>query len=479
MTENPQKTCYESPLSSRYASEEMSFIFSQQFKHATWRKLWIALAKTEKELGLPISEEQIQSLEKHQNSIDFEKAADYEKKYQHDVMAHIHTYGDDCPEARGIIHLGATSCYVTDNTDLIQMKKALELLQGKCLRVIQNLFHFAESHADMACLSFTHFQAAQPTTVGKRACLWLQDLLFDFSDLSLQIEHFIFLGAKGATGTQASFLALFDRDQNKVETLEKKIAQEMGFTKILPISGQTYTRKLDVKIISTLVGIAVTASKMATDLRLLAHLKEIEEPFSQNQVGSSAMPYKRNPIRCERICALSRFLISLQENPVYTAATQWLERSLDDSANKRLAIPESFLAADAILNLMISVTSNLIVFPKQIKKHLEEELPFLATENILMATVKKGKDRQFIHEKLKNLAFEAKQEGDSSFLLKQIEKDTDFGLTSQEIKELLNIKHFVGLAPEQTRNFLKNEIEPLLQKYKSVIAATKIKAISI
>lgn len=455
---------YESPLSSRYASQEMSYLFSMQYKHGTWRKLWIALAKAQKGLGLSITDSQIAEMEKHQEAIDFEKASVYEKIHRHDVMAHIHAYGDVCPAAKGIIHLGATSCYVTDNTDIIQMREALTLLRGKCLHVIRNLARFAEEHAHLACLSFTHFQSAQPTTVGKRACMWLQDLLFDFHDLNARILDLQFLGAKGATGTQASFLSLFDGDSLKVKELEKKIAQMMGFEKILPISGQTYTRKLDMRVFSVLTGIAATASKIATDIRLLAHLKEVEEPFAEKQVGSSAMPYKRNPMRSERICALSRFLISLNENPSYTAATQWLERTLDDSANRRLAIPEGFLTADALFNLLADITAHLAVHPKQIQKNLDEELPFLATENILMASVKKGKDRQLIHERLRSLAFEAKRDCKTDELLSKIRSDSTFGLTNEELDEILNISHFIGRAPAQVYEFINEEVKPLLEK---------------
>ncbi|MES2345842.1 MAG: adenylosuccinate lyase [Chlamydiota bacterium] len=472
------KNSYESPLISRYASQEMSYVFSPQYKHATWRKLWVALAKAEQSLGLSISDKQITAMESNIENIDFEKAKEYEKIHRHDVVAHIHTFGDACPESKAIIHLGATSCYVTDNTDLIQMREALYLLRGKCLHVIHNLKKFAEKHADLACLSFTHFQAAQPTTVGKRACLWLQDFIFDFHDLSSRIEDMQFLGAKGATGTQASFLALFENDSNKVKTLEKNIAHAMGFTKIIPLSGQTYSRKLDMRIFSALTGLAATASKIATDLRLLAHLKEIEEPFSEKQIGSSAMPYKRNPMRCERICALSRFLISLSENPSYTAATQWLERSLDDSANRRLAIPEGFLTADALLNLLINVTENLVVYPKQIQKNLEKELPFIATENILMASVKKGKDRQILHEKLRNLALKAKEEGEAYQLLEHISKDPDFSLSRSEINDLLKLEHFIGLAPLQVHDYLKNEVNPLLSQHKEALSSITLSPIN-
>ncbi len=454
---------YETPLATRYASAEISFLFSPQFKYTTWRRLWIALAKAQKGLGLPITDAQIQALESQSEKIDFKKAAAFEKIYRHDVMAHIHAYAEACPEAKPIIHLGATSSFVTDNTDLIQMREGLNLLQGKLVLVIRQLAAFAKKHASLACLSYTHFQPAQPTTVGKRACMWLQDLLIDLIDLDARLEDLRFLGVKGATGTQASFLALFQNDHDKVKQLEQRVAQEMGFTHLFIISGQTYTRKQDIRLFAVLSGLAASAHKCATDLRLLAHLKELEEPFSATQVGSSAMPYKRNPIRCERICSLARFLISLNENPLYTAATQWLERSLDDSANRRLSIPEAFLCADALLNLLASLTSDLAVHPKQIEKHLLEELPFLATENILMEAVKKGKDRQHVHERLRQHSLAAKEKGD---LLEQISQDPSIGLSQGELETLMNSALGVGRAPSQVEEFLQQEVYPLLERYK-------------
>jgi adenylosuccinate lyase len=460
---------YETPLSSRYASEEMSQLFSPQFKHTTWRKLWVALAKAEKDLGLSISDTQIAALEAHQDKIDFERVAHFEKTFRHDVMAHIHAYGETVPEAKGVLHLGATSAFVTDNTDLIQMRTALQILHAKCLQVIRQLAQFAETYAALPCLSFTHLQAAQPTTVGKRACLWLQDLLFDFQDLAARIDDLHFLGVKGATGTQASFLSLFENDAEKVKQLEKSVARRMGFTKVIPLSGQTYTRKQDMRVFSALAGLAASASKIATDLRLLAHMKEIEEPFAEKQIGSSAMPYKRNPMRCERICALARYLIALNENPAYTAATQWLERSLDDSANRRLTLPEGFLTADALLNLLADVTNGLLVYPHQIQKHLDEELPLLATENILMAAVKKGGDRQLLHDKLRTLSLQAKQECKMDQLLERIAADIAFGLTRDELSELLNISHFTGRAESQVREFLAH-ISELLKQHASLTA---------
>lgn len=464
---------YESPLATRYASPEISFIFSSEFKHVTWRRLWIALARAEKQLGLPITDSQIQEMEKHLHSIDYKKASEYEKELRHDVMAHIHTFGDLCPSAKGIIHWGATSCFVTDNADLIQAYEGLKLLRGKLVHVIGNLKTFAHEHADLACLGYTHFQAAQPTTVGRRAGLWIQDLLLDLKDLDVLLSDFPFLGAKGATGTQASFLFLFEGDHKKVKKLDELVAQEMGFSKLFSLSGQTYTRKQDMRIFSVLSGIAATAHKFANDMRLLAHLKELEEPFSSKQVGSSAMPHKRNPIRSERICGLARFLLSLAENPAYTAATQWLERSLDDSANRRLSFPEGFLTADALLNLMANVTAKIVVNPKIIAKNLQEELPFMAAETILMEAVKKGGDRQKIHERLKEHTHRASQEikeGKEPSLLEAIWKDKQIGLTQKEVEALSRIELFTGRAKEQLLEFLSQEVEPALKKHASLTA---------
>ena len=463
---------YQSPLSDRYASEEMSFVFSPYNKFHTWRKLWLALAKSQKGLGLPITDRQIAELEKAVDKIDIAKAEEYEKKFRHDVMAHIHAFGDACPEARGIIHLGATSCFVTDNTDLIQMREGLRILRNKVLQAIRQLHHFAQEYAALPALSYTHFQSAQPTTVGKRACIWLQDLLIDLNDIEHVLQDIHFLGVKGATGTQASFLTLFEGDHQKVKRLEELVAKEMGFTRLFPISGQTYTRKQDIRIVAVLSSMAASAHKFATDLRLLAHLKEIEEPFAEKQVGSSAMPYKRNPMRSERICGLARFLISLNENPLYTEATQWFERTLDDSANRRLYLPEAFLTADAILNLLCNVTAGLIVHPKVIEKHLRDEFPFLATEHILMEAVKRGKDRQVVHEKLRVHSHESsqkiKEEGSACDLLERLAQDKEIGLTKAEIAELSHVKHFIGRAVEQTHEFLKEEVSPLLHKHKEI-----------
>lgn len=464
-----QHQTYESPLATRYASKEISFLFSAEYKYVTWRRLWVALAKAEQSLGLDIRNEQIEELEKHLYTIDYQKAADYEKIFRHDVMAHIHAYGDLCPKAKGIIHWGATSCFVTDNGDLIQMIEGLKILRGKLVAIIRHLAAFASAHADLPCLSYTHFQPAQPTTVGKRACLWLQDFLLDLHALETELKEFRFLGVKGATGTQASFLLLFKNDHEKVKKLDALVAKEMGFSKLFPISGQTYTRKQDMRIFNILTGVAASAHKFATDMRLLAHMKELDEPFSIKQVGSSAMPHKRNPMRCERVCGLARFLISLAENPSYTAATQWLERSLDDSANRRLAIPEAFLTADAILNLIGNVTQNIPVYPKMIQRHLEEELPFMAIENILMEAVNRGKDRQKIHERLKELSYHAslaiKEKGENPHLLKTIASDPQIGLSEKEIERLAKVELFIGRAPAQVREFLRDEVEPALKKY--------------
>lgn len=463
---------YESPLTSRYASKEMSFLFSAHHKYTTWRKLWVALAKAQKTCGLAISDTQIKALERHVDEINLDKADEFEKQLKHDVMAHIHAYAEQCPEAKGIIHLGATSCYVTDNGDLLQMREALKLLRNKTIQLIRQLHPFASQYAHLPCLSYTHFQAAQPTTVGKRACLWLQDFLIDLNDIERVIEEIHFLGVKGATGTQASFLSLFDGDSSKVLQLENLVAKELGFHKILTISGQTYTRKQDIRISSALSSFAASAHKFATDIRLLAHLKEIEEPFAEHQVGSSAMPHKRNPMRSERICGLSRYLISLQENAFYTEATQWLERTLDDSANRRLYIPDLFLTADAILNLLCHVTAGLIVHPKIIEKHLLDELPFLATETILMQAVIAGKDRQQIHERLRVHSREAslliKEKGLDNDLLQRIATDPAIGFTLKQIQEIARPEHFIGRAIEQVHTFLNEEVAPVLKRYHDI-----------
>lgn len=461
--ENFDKKTYRSPFSERYASKEISYLFSPNFKITTFRRLWISLAKAQKKLGLSISSSQIKEMETSLNIIDFSLIEKYEKKFRHDVMAHIHAFGDLCPSAKPIIHLGATSCYATDNADLIQMKLALEHLIQKLLHILNLLSHFAEQEASTPCLSYTHYQRAQPTTFGKRACLWLQDFLLDALDWQRLLNTMPFLGAKGATGTQSSFLALFKGDCSKVDQLEALIAKDFGFTKTIPISGQTYTRKLDLNILNAFASFCASAHKMATDIRLLSHDQELLESFEKNQIGSSAMPYKKNPIYSERICGISRFVISLAQNSTYTTATQWLERSLDDSSNRRLCIPEAFLGVDSVLNLLSHLISNLTPMPSAALKHIEEELPFLVMENILMEAVKKGGDRQNLHEKLRT--FSEKKSID--FLIKEIEKDPSFHLTKKEILPLLSISSLIGRAPEQAQAFLKNEIYPYLKLQKS------------
>ncbi len=448
---------YASPFSARYTSPEMSQLFSAQLKISTFRRLWTSLAKAEKKLGLPITKKQVDLLQAHVDHIDFDLADAYEKKFKHDVMAHIYAFGDACPEAKGIIHLGATSSFVTDNTDLIQLKKGLQILLNKLVHVVRLLSQFAKQEAHSPCLAYTHFQPAQPTTIGKRAALWLQDLLLDAEEMERQISQLPFLGAKGATGTQSSFLALFEGDAAKVKKLEQLVAEDFGFTKVLPISGQTYTRKIDLNVLNSLESFAASAHKMATDIRLLAHEGELLESFAEMQIGSSAMPYKRNPIYSERICGLARFVMSLAQNPAYTAATQWLERSLDDSSNRRLCIPESFLGADAILNLLIHLLSHLHVDRIRATENLNGQIHHLAMENILMLAVKKGADRQIVHEKLRKLAKE-----------KNPDLAKELGLDPKELKEHLSPPNLIGRAPEQVLEFLKSEIEPFLSKHKHI-----------
>lgn len=434
-----------------------------------WRALWIALAETEKELGIPITEEQIKELKAHADAIDFTKIEQHEKRLKHDVMAHIHAYGELCPRARAIIHLGSTSCYVTDNGDLIQLKEGLRLISHQLVQVVQNLKNFSEKYISLPTLGFTHLQPAQLTTVGKRGCLWLQDFLMDLQAIEEKIEMIPFLGAKGATGTQASFLSLFEGDHSKVKKLDQILTEKMGFKTLLTISGQTYPRKIDSIIVDLLKNLAISSHKFATDLRLLAHLKEVEEPFEKTQVGSSAMPYKRNPMLSERVCGLSRFLISLTENSSYTAATQWFERTLDDSVNRRLSLPQILLSADAILNLMIHLTSNLVVYPKVIEKRIRSEIPFIATENLLMEAVKKGGDRQDLHEKLRQYSQEAskriKEEGLENNLLDQIASDPHFNLKKEQIEQLTDPKLYIGRASEQVTEFLTESVDPALGKY--------------
>ncbi len=466
---------YESPLSSRYASDEMLYLFSADKKFTTWRRLWVALARAEMELGLPVTQEQVDELEAHINDIDYERAAQWEKKLRHDVMAHVHTYGELCPKAMPIIHLGATSCYVGDNTDIILMREGLVLVRNKLVQVIAALAKFAKEYKALPTLGFTHFQAAQLVTVGKRATLWMNDLLLDLEEVEHRISSLKLLGSKGTTGTQASFLELFHGDHEKVKELERKIAKEMGFDAVVPVSGQTYSRKMDYNVLSVLSGIAQSASKFATDMRLLCHLKEVEEPFEKNQIGSSAMPYKRNPMRCERICSLARYVIVDAGNPAVTAATQWFERTLDDSANKRISVPEAFLAVDAILNIYLNVASGLVVHPKVIEKHVLEELPFMASENIMMDAVMRGGDRQELHERIRVLSQEAgrnvKDLGLSNNLIDLIAADPAFGMTREELTAHLEPSRYIGRCPEQVDEFLANEVQPVLDKYADALSA--------
>jgi adenylosuccinate lyase len=464
---------YINPLTERYASNQMLSLFSPVKKFTTWRKLWIALAEAERELGLNISQEQIDEMKANIDNIDFEYAALMEKKFRHDVMAHVHTFGKVCPKAMPIIHLGATSAYVGDNTDLILMKEGIQVVLKKIVNVISNLKNFAIKFKDTPTLGYTHYQPAQLTTVGKRACLWIQDLLLDYEELKFVEENLKFRGVKGTTGTQASFLSLFDGDHSKVVKLDELVSQKMGFKKVLKITGQTYTRKQDTKVLKALAGIAESAHKMATDLRLLQNLKEIEEPFEKDQIGSSAMAYKRNPMRSERICSLARYVISVSLNPYLTHSTQWFERTLDDSANRRIVIPEAFLSTDAILELLYNVTNNLVVYEKMILKHIAEELPFMATENIIMASVKKGASRQEMHEIIRQHSMDAarvvKVEGKRNDLIDRLINDERIPLTREEIEELLDPKDFIGRAPEQVVEFIKSEVEPIIEKHKNDI----------
>ena len=467
------KNRYESPLCSRYASDKMQFVFSPDFKFSTWRKLWVALAESEKKLGLAITDEQISEMKAHTEDIDYDREAEYEKKLRHDVMAHLHTFAELCPKAKPIIHLGATSCYVGDNTDIIQMKEGLLQIKRLLVNAISVLTDFAEKNKDVPTLAYTHFQAAQPTTVGKRATLWLQDFIMDIERLDFELSHLRLLGCKGTTGTGASFLELFGGDENKVVELEKLIAEKMGFESCMPVSGQTYSRKIDSYVLNVLAGIAQSACKTATDIRLLAHLKEFDEPFETNQIGSSAMAYKRNPMRSERIASLSRYIIADALNPAVTAATQWLERTLDDSANRRLSIPEAFLATDAVLTLIINVVSGGVIYPKVMEKHLNEELPFIATENILMDAVSRGGDRQDLHEAIRQYSQKAaahvKLEGKDNDLLDMLLEDKRFGLTKESLKDILDVRRFVGCAPHQTEEFINKFAKPIIEKNKDLL----------
>lgn len=456
---------YDNPLITRYASREMSQLWGPQKKFSTWRRLWLFLARAERQLGLPITNEQIAELEANLDNIDFNAAAAHEKRLRHDVMAHVHTLGDLCPNARPIIHLGATSCYVTDNTDLILIRESLDLVQSRLVRVIRDLARFASSNRSQPCLGFTHLQPAQPTTIGKRACLWLFDLVQDLEALHWRRSRLAARGVKGTTGTQASFLKLFNDDHAKVRELDRLVSQAMGFDEAYPVTGQTYSRKIDVEVIDALAGLAQTAHKLATDLRILASRKEVEEPFEKEQIGSSAMAYKRNPMRSERICSLSRYLISLQSSAAHTFANQWLERTLDDSANRRISLPQAFLTADAILLLLQNVVNGLVVYPKVLERHLLEELPFMATENIMMAAVEKGGDRQHLHEKIRQHSQAAghrvKVEGLDNNLLELLKNDPDFAKV--DFDSVLEIGSFVGRAPEQVDEFLREYLEPRLQ----------------
>jgi adenylosuccinate lyase len=467
---------YTSPLSERYASKEMQYIFSQDMKFSTWRKLWIALAETEMELGLSengkpvITQEQIDELKAHVNDINYDVAKEREKLVRHDVMSHVYAYGQQCPKAAGIIHLGATSCYVGDNTDIIVMNEALKLVHKKLVSVIAELANFAEKYKDQPTLAFTHFQPAQPTTVGKRATLWTQEFLMDLEDLEYVQSTLKLLGSKGTTGTQASFLELFDGDQETIDKIDPMIAEKMGFKACYPVSGQTYSRKVDTRVLNVLAGIAASAHKMSNDIRLLQHLKEVEEPFEKNQIGSSAMAYKRNPMRSERIASLSRYVMVDALNPAITSATQWFERTLDDSANKRLSVPEGFLAIDGILDLCLNVVDGLVVYPKVIYKHFMAEIPFMATENIMMDAVKQGGNRQELHEKIRQLSMEAgktvKEEGKDNNLVDLIAADPAFGLTKEQIEANLKPELYVGRAPRQVEVFLRDVVRPILDANK-------------
>ena len=467
---------YTSPLSERYASKEMQYIFSPDKKFRTWRKLWIALAETEKELGLDITEEQIEELKAHADDINYDVAKEREKVVRHDVMSHVYAYGKQCPNAKGIIHLGATSCYVGDNTDIILMSEALEIVRKKLINVIAELAKFADAHKNLPTLAFTHFQPAQPTTVGKRATLWMQEFMMDLEDLEYVKGSLKLLGSKGTTGTQASFLELFDGDQETIDKIDPMIAKKMGFETCYPVSGQTYSRKVDTRVVNVLAGIAASAHKMSNDIRLLQHLKEIEEPFEKTQIGSSAMAYKRNPMRSERIASLSRYVMVDAMNPVITSATQWFERTLDDSANKRLSVPEGFLAIDGILDLCLNVVDGLVVYPKVIEKRLMSELPFMATENIMMDAVKAGGDRQELHERIRELSMEAgrnvKEKGLDNNLLELIAADPAFNLSLEELQKTMDPAKYVGRAPVQVDAYLKNVVNPVLEANKDILGVT-------
>ncbi len=464
---------YVSPLSERYASKEMQYIFSPDMKFRTWRKLWIALAETERELGLNITQEQIDEMKAHADDINYDVAKERERQVRHDVMSHVYAFGVQCPKAKGIIHLGATSCYVGDNTDIIVMTEALKLVRKKLVNVIAELSKFAAQYKDQPTLAFTHFQPAQPTTVGKRATLWTQEFLMDLEDLEYVLSTMKLLGSKGTTGTQASFLELFDGDQETIDKIDPMIAEKMGFRSCYPVSGQTYSRKVDTRVLNILAGIAASAHKMSNDIRLLQHLKEVEEPFEKSQIGSSAMAYKRNPMRSERIASLSRYVMIDALNPAITSATQWFERTLDDSANKRLSVPEGFLAIDGILDLCLNVVDGLVVYPKVIEKRLMSELPFMATENIMMDAVKAGGDRQELHERIRELSMEAgknvKVEGKDNNLLELIAADPAFNLTLEDLQKSMDPSRYTGCAKEQTEAFIANVVQPVLDAHKDLL----------
>ena len=467
---------YVSPLSERYASKEMQYIFSPDMKFRTWRRLWIALAETEKELGLPITQEQIDELKAHKDDINYDVAKERERQVRHDVMSHVYAYGVQCPKAKGIIHLGATSCYVGDNTDIIVMAEALKLVRKKLVNVIAELSKFADKYKDQPTLAFTHFQPAQPTTVGKRATLWTQEFLMDLEDLEYVLGSLKLLGSKGTTGTQASFKELFDGDEEKINRVDSMIAKKMGFANCYPVSGQTYSRKVDTRVLNVLAGIAASAHKMSNDIRLLQHLKEVEEPFEKTQIGSSAMAYKRNPMRSERIASLARYVMIDALNPAITSATQWFERTLDDSANKRLSVPEGFLAIDGILDLCMNVVDGLVVYPKVIEKHLMSELPFMATENIMMDAVKAGGDRQELHERIRELSMEAgknvKEKGLDNNLLELIAADPAFKLSLEDLKAAMESSRYTGRAKEQVEMFLSEVVYPVLEVNKDLLGMT-------
>lgn len=484
MPSNNQYNKYQSPLSERYASKEMCYIFSDQFKFSTWRKLWIALAEAQQELGLrTITSDQIDEMRRFQDTINFDVAKEYEKKLRHDVMSHIHAYGEQCPKARLIIHLGATSAYVQDNTDLIQMREGLRIIIAKLVNIVSVLSNQAVKYKDLATLSFTHLQPAQPTTLGKRMCLWIQDYIFDIEEVETRIRGLRFHGVKGTTGTQASFMSLFHNDTEKVKRLDELVTRKMGFDGYYPVTGQTYSRKIDSQIVFSLAGIAQSSQKFSNDMRLLQHLKEVEEPFEEEQIGSSAMAYKRNPMRCERIAALARYVLCNCLNPAFTAASQWFERTLDDSANKRISVPETFLAIDGILNIVLNVASGFSVYPSTISRHLADELPFMVTENILMEAVNAGGDRQQLHEKIRRHAMETarriKEEGGKNDLLERIEQDPSFDRIKSKLKEISDPNRLVGRAPQQVEEFIREAVDPLLKRNNHLINSKLIPSLHV